>query len=250
MHDISPRSILESRPQTKKASTLLVLILILVTTWKKSSYLYTLRGSFSGMTNFLLNQHGLQVRDRRAFRSVSSEECLPQKSWDNKTLPETNNSPLNRPSQKEIHLPTIQFQGPKMLVWGRVSTRFFFLSRRITEGSGSLEGMCVFFLMRRGGGTRKIQQKKNSGEGDFFLGRGGSGLKTMAARVGMLWFDMIWFRGFAHEFRGRYIDDSWKVFGIREEFHDDLAVEDMAHELIIYVFVGVRVLSCSFHWDG
>jgi len=27
------------------------------------------------------------------------------------TLPETNNPPENRPSQKDIHLPTIDFQG-------------------------------------------------------------------------------------------------------------------------------------------
>ncbi len=28
------------------------------------------------------------------------------------TLPETNIAPENKPSQKEIHLPTIDFQGP------------------------------------------------------------------------------------------------------------------------------------------
>ena len=41
----------------------------------------------------------------------------------------------------------------------------FFLSRRITEGSGSLEGM-LFFLMRRGWDPKNQKKKKRkSGEG-------------------------------------------------------------------------------------
>ena len=36
------------------------------------------------------------------------------------TLPETNITPENRPSQKEFHLPTIHFSGGELLVSGRV----------------------------------------------------------------------------------------------------------------------------------
>ena len=38
------------------------------------------------------------------------------------TLPETNVAPGNMPSQKEIHLPTINFQVLLLLVSGRVTT--------------------------------------------------------------------------------------------------------------------------------
>ena len=37
------------------------------------------------------------------------------------TLPETSIAPETRPSQKEIHLPIIHFQGLNMLVSGRVN---------------------------------------------------------------------------------------------------------------------------------
>ena len=41
------------------------------------------------------------------------------------TLPETNIAPENRPSQKEIHVPTINFGGVLLLVLGSVNRSIF-----------------------------------------------------------------------------------------------------------------------------
>ena len=44
--------------------------------------------------------------------------------WNHDLLhPKTNIAPENRPSQKEIHLPTINFQGRLLLVLGRVNSK-------------------------------------------------------------------------------------------------------------------------------
>ena len=51
-------------------------------------------------------------------------------NWFNHTLPETNIAPENRPSQKEIAIPTILFQG---LVSGRVSLMIMIWSSAISK---------------------------------------------------------------------------------------------------------------------
>ena len=72
------------------------------------------------------------------IRQQSSEEPCDETSFGkNTTLPKTNIAPENGPSQKEMSIPTIHFQGLLLLVSGRVLFSSFFPGFNL---------FCVFFF--------------------------------------------------------------------------------------------------------